>query len=146
MYLSDMSASQRDRLEAICNDVRTELAPLILGRTLPAWSCCCGAIGHGPAVHGVATAIVHPGERGYPDQMAGWATWSVWMSAGDLAPGSYSYTVGLTQFVTNAVLHETFERHFHAFVAEQWPACLDAAEGRRAPGGDLHGRDISVWF
>jgi hypothetical protein len=139
MYLSKMTNEQAAELAQIADAARAELEPLVLGQSRAAWSCCCGAIKHNAAT---AIAIRTPGERGYPEQDAGWCTWSVRMCDTD----DRWYSMGITDFVPREQLDAIFELHFRRFVAEHSQDELGVAAARRAPGGDLYGRDISIWF
>lgn len=139
MHLPKMNDEQTAELARIASAVRVELEPIVLGKRRAAWSCCCGAIKHEAAT---AIAIRTPGERGYPEQDAGWCSWSVRMC--DIHDRWYS--VDVTEFVPEERLEAIFELHFRRFVAEHSHDELAAEAARRAPGGDLHGSGISIWF
>lgn len=140
MHLRNVTPEQHEALKAIAEAVRSEIAPRVIGLTKPAWRCCCGALSSGEAT---AVAIRTPF---YADQIAGWCVWTVDMAEASKKPGDYSYSVGLSDFLTKDELEEVFSKHFRPFVAEHFAEQMAANEARRAPGGDLRGLRIGLWF
>lgn len=83
------------------------LSPKVIGRELPGWSCCCGAVKGAAAI---ATEIQPAGDI-YPGQETSWATWTVKMQP---KPGEVNggWSCGLSDFVPAQELKELFEQHF----------------------------------
>lgn len=143
MYLpwKEMSASQQAEALSITDAIHAELLPLVIGKTLPPWSCCCGALSHAEAT---ATEICAPGRGGgqYPDQNAGALTYRVTMRE----PDGRNYSCGMSEFVPDADVYAIFERHWRPFFVTHFPKDLATREARNAPGGDLAWRPINIWF
>lgn len=93
--------------------LKAEIEQMILGQKRPAYSCCCGAISNGVST---ATEVQPAGsDPKYQDQIGLWYMWTVKMREDDntkLAPGNYSYSLGISNFVEISLLKDMFKRYF----------------------------------
>lgn len=86
------------------------MAPKILGKELPAWSCDCGAYHRGPAK---AMAVIPAGQADqYSGQETLWYMWSVRMVEAGTPLDGYDYSTGLSSFVPPEELAELFISFF----------------------------------
>lgn len=104
------------------------LKPLVLGKTLGAMSCNCGAVHTGPAT---ATAI-EPGGDTYPGQETLSYLWRVKMSyhPEDLNDHNY-YSIGLDAFVDRELVKDLFSQRFGANPETTNPYQLSPARDKR---------------
>ena len=85
-----------------------ELERNILGKTLGAWKCCCGAFSHGESQ---AVKILQGGrKKEYEYQITVPLSWTVEMQ--DIAQEERGYSIGLSQFLEDTKVEEMFARHF----------------------------------
>ena len=92
--------------------LKQELELKILGQRLPAWSCCCKTINHPKS-----TAIsIRPGgeQERYAGQETSWTQWTVEMldDGAQLEPGDFSYSIGISSFLTKEEIEVLFAKHF----------------------------------
>lgn len=78
--------------------IRAALEPLILGRVLAPWRCCCGALGNGEARAMKVTC--------WPDAPDKTYAWSVEMV--ETADPAKGYSIGLSAFVAEDVIDRIF--------------------------------------
>ena len=90
-------------------ELKEVLEPLIIGRELSGWSCCCGAITVADAI----AVEIRPAGDIYPGQETQYVLWTVKMEPkpGDNRPG---WSCGISQFVPSEELKELFAQHFGA--------------------------------
>jgi len=141
MYMHSITDDQIDEAMVIVEALKTALLGLVLGKTRPGWSCDCGSSHAGPAE---AVGVSHPRKGRYPEQMASFISWNVRMRDNCTAPGKYTYSCGLSDFINYEVLSAIFDKHWRTFCQKHFPDVLAEDERRRAPGGDLYGR-VEQW-
>lgn len=107
--MSRLEPSVHARAQQAAAGLKVELEQLILGRKLPAWRCCCGAIGCGEAV----AIEICPVDSEYYDLIGLSRHWGVKMRDVEAPPdGEFSYVVNIAEFVACDVIAEMFCRHF----------------------------------
>lgn len=83
------------------------LKPMIIGRELSGWACCCGAVQGADAI----AVEIRPGGNTYPGQETEYIFWTVKMKPkpGDTRPG---WSCGISTFIPGGELEELFAQHF----------------------------------
>jgi hypothetical protein len=90
-----------------------ELEGKILGKTRPAWKCCCGAISFGEA----EAVEIQPAGNQYEYQIIDPILWTVGMQ--ETAERAKRYSCGLSEFLPRDEIQEMFDRHFAGINAER---------------------------
>lgn len=93
---------------AAAEQLKQILEPRILGKTLPAMSCGCGAVHSGEAK---AVEVLPAGRQfQYRNQIASWALWTVKMEEVD--GSGHGYSIGLSSFLSREEIEALFTEHF----------------------------------
>lgn len=115
MYLRNITSEQYQEALVMAHAMREEMLPRVIGRFHAAWQCGCGEIHVGDSV---SYDIRTPSSR-YPEQIAGWFSWSVALK--DVETGEHSSSVGLSEYFTRDELAHLYEKHFGAWVRANFP-------------------------